>query len=261
MVAPTLNIHEYQFGDSGVKLNSSASLPFVDIQKIKGLDMPTIEVRDTDVDGVHGGEVYARFFSTRTIVLEGMAYAPVGTTDTYINNLISNFLPISYDESFYFRLAGPSQMYCLAKPVGFNCDIDLLRNTGSAKIQIQLKCADPRKYINNANQAVTSGTTYTAANAGNINSYPTFQLTGIWTALTLLNVTTGQSVVLANTGMAAGNVTVIDMQKRIVTINGIRRSGLITAADWWSIDPGGNQYRVTRTGAATITAITAQAWA
>ena len=68
-------------------------------------------------------------------------------------------------------------------------------------------------------------------------------------------------MVLANTGMAAGNVTVIDMQKRIVTINGIRRSGLITAADWWSIDPGGNQYRVTRTGAATITAITAQAWA
>ena len=61
MAAPVLNMYEYQFKDSGVLLNGGASLPFIDVLKVTGLDLPPIETGDIDYDSQDGGFVYARF--------------------------------------------------------------------------------------------------------------------------------------------------------------------------------------------------------
>ena len=63
MAAPTLQEYEYQYKDTGIKLNGSVAVPFVDITKVTGLGLATVSASTADVCGAPGGSVYCKFLS------------------------------------------------------------------------------------------------------------------------------------------------------------------------------------------------------
>lgn len=263
MAAPTLGDYEYQFKDTGVKLNSSVSATFVDITKITGLDMPQVDSITADFDGVHGGSVYSKFFGTRTFVLDGFIYAPAASADAYCDTLVTNFMPDDIDWPFYFKGAGISQRYILAKSLGLKYDIDSLRMMGKTAAQFILAAGDVRKYVNNADQVMVANTLYTPTNAGNMETYPVFTIIGAWSTITLFNSSASRTVALADTRIA-GDVTVVDFKTRSVTVNGVRKSSIVTTNQWWSIPAGGGQsvrYTVTGGPPTSVTMATKQGWA
>lgn len=266
MAAPTLQPYEYQFKDTGVKLNSNVALPFVDITQVAGLDLAPVDSIINDVDGVHGGVVYSRFTGARTIVLDGDVYATPDDADTICDSLIGNFIPDDTDYPFYYRgayaNAAISQRYILAKALGVKFDLSRLRSYGRTPIQIQLASGDPRKYIDNADQTMTAGTSYNIVNGGNINSYPIITITGAFTVINLTNNTTARTVTLTTT-RSAGDVTVVDFKDKSVTINGIRNSSVVTTPNWWDIAANTTtSIKFTVTGTPTsVVAKTKQAWA
>lgn len=247
MAVPVLNTYEYQFMDTGVLLNGSTSVPFVDIQKVKGLDIPTIDPHVTDYDSQHGGFIQAAYVTTRTIVLDGIVYANTLTADVFADALTTNFMPRFSDAPFYFKGAGISQRYIMCKPIGFNCDLDNLRSYGASNVQFQLQAGDITKYTDNADLAMVNNNNYVVNNAGNLPTFPKITLTGGFSTASFVNVTTGQTVTIV-TNRIAGDVTVVDLKTRSVTINGIRNSGVVTTSGWWSLASGNTTIRVTTTG-------------
>lgn len=261
MVAPTLLDYEYQYKDTGVKLNSSVSLPFVDVLSITGLDMAPVNVAESDLDGVHGGVFFAKFAGTRTVVFDVDIYSTSATADTYCESLISNFAPDDVDYPLYFKSAGIARRYLMAKSLGVKYNIDRLRAYGKTKGQIILGCSDPRKYSDNADVVMTAGTNYNVTNAGNINSFPTVTIVGAWTVINIINNTQVKTLTLTDT-RSAGDVTVIDFRNRNVTVNGIRKSSIVTANNWFDIPAGStNSLKFTVTGTPTsVTLATKNAW-
>lgn len=260
MAAPVLNAYEYQYMDSGVLWNGSASLPFIDITDVTGLDIPKIDPVVTNYDNQHGGYISAQYVGTRTIILDANLYADPNNADVIVEQLVTNFLPRTTDAPLYYRGSGIAQRYIMCKPIGFNYNLNNLRNYGVTKIQGQLQAGDPTKYIDNAVQVMTSGTNYNVTNSGNTITYPVFTIVGAFTALTLTNNTTG-AVVTITTTRVGGDTTIVDMRSKSVTINGVRNSAVATALGWWGISPGVTSYKATATGTPTsITATTASGW-
>jgi phage-related protein len=262
MAAPTLLDYEYQYKDSGIKLNSSVSASFVDITKITGLDMPTVDSVSDSFDGVHGGIFYSKFFNPRTIVLDCDIYAPVGSVDSYCDTLSANFMPDDTDAPFYFKGAGIAQRYILCKSLGIKYDIDRLRAFGKTVGQISLGAGDPRKYIDNADiTGMTAGYNYPGGNTGNMNTFPVITIVGAWTSISFINNNTAKTVTLTSTRVA-GDMTVVNFKTRSVTVNGVRNSSIVTTAGWWDLAPG-NLFRYTVAGGppTSVTASTNSAWA
>lgn len=263
MAAPTLGNYEYQLGDTGIKLNGTSTLPFFDIDKVAGLDMPKIEVKEDSLDAQHGGVVFGKYFQPRTIIIDGAIYADPTTVDSYIDSLISNYMPSESDTPFYFKHPGVTQRYVLCRPVGFNYDIERLRAYGKCSAQLQLKAGDPRKYVDNADQVMTVGSNYTPTNTGNMETYPIFVITGAWSTITFTNNTAAKSVVLTDTRVA-GDITVINFKDRSVIVNGSRKSSIVSTGNWWNIPSNNTQtvkYTVTGGPPTSVVMSTKQGWA
>lgn len=249
MAAPALGIYEYQYTDDGIRLNGNSALPFIDIHKVQGLDMPTINAIESDYDSRHGGYVYARFSNSRTIVLDGTVYANANTIDTTIEALLANFHLRDEDEPFYYRGAGPAQRYIMCKPVGVNFDVDRLRSIGSCPIQFQLKAGDPLKYVDKSPLSVVSGTSYTLTNNGTAETFPVFEMEGGFTNMSIINNSTGETVTLTRATDNDDEI-VIDFKKRSCYINDINCSRYLTSLGWWSLEPGvATSFRIVGTGA------------
>lgn len=241
MAAPVLLDYEYQYKEGGVKLNGAAALPFVDIENVTGLDMAPISASIHEIDGRHGGSVSARYFSARTIIFEGSAYAAANQVGAFMNQLTSNFIPDDTDYPLYVKDSGVAQYYINCKCTDFKYDMSVLRRTGVSPIQLQFTASDPLKYIDNAMQLMTNNVNYTPTNTGNMLTYPIFIVYGSWTSLSFTNNTAARTVTLTNSGMAAGDVTIVDFRTRNVIINNTRRGGLVTVRNWWGIPVNNTQ--------------------
>lgn len=262
MVAPALSDYQYQFKDTGLLLNGNTALPFFDVEKVTGLDLPDTDPNIDDSDGQHGGTVYVNYVKPRTVVVEGTLYASPATIESTVDSCIGNFIPDNTLAPFYFKHPGVSQRYVNAKAIAFKSDIDALRRIGTGAFQIQLVAADPRKYVDNADITMVAGTNYTPANAGNTNSYPIFTVTGAMTSVTFTNNSQGRSVVVTSTRVA-GDITEVDFMTRSVKINGVQNSAVVTTANWWDIPAGGGQsikYTVTGGPPTSVKVKTKQAW-
>lgn len=262
MAAPVLNDYEYMFKDNGLLLNGAAILPFIDIEEITGLDAPQAQVVEETVDGQHGGEVYVKYYEPRTIIIDGIVYADPSTIDAFLDTLNTNFMISDTEMPFYFKGAGIAQRYIMCKSIGLHYSLSRLRSFGSSPIQIQLKAGDVRKYIDNPNQTMVANTNYTPANTGNMETYPIFTITGAWSTITLTNNTQARSVVLTDTRVA-GDITVVNFKDKSVTVNGVRKSSIVTTGNWWNIPSGGGQtvkYTVTGGPPTSVVMATKQGW-
>ena len=252
MAIPVLGDYEYQFREDGIKLNSSAVLPFIDVISVTGLDMAEVDVSEVDIDGTHGGVVSAAFFKSRTIVIDCIIYADPYTVDATLDALQTNYLP-GPEAPFFFKGAGIGQRFLNCKSLGIKYNLDSLRRIGSCTAQIQLKAADPVKYVetkvnltNNANAFVV--------NAGNMATWPIFRVaSGEYTAITFTNTTYNKSLT-ATLPATTSTILDVDFNKKMIYVNGIRNSSILGngVVDWWAIQRGANQIKYTLTGAGTV---------
>ena len=262
MAFPTnMQPYEYQFKETGFRLNTTAAMPFIDIEEVTGLDMLTYESKIDTIDGRHGGSVSVKYMPARTVILDGFLYADAVAIDSVIHTLNANYAPNNVPDYFFFTESSGTMRWLWAKSLGIKVKQDRDRSRGVAAVQIQLAAEDPRKYVNNADQTMVAGTNYTPANPGTIETYATFQITGAWSTINLINTTQNRTVTLTN-ATPAGAITIVDMRTREVYINGVLKSSIVTTGQWWEIPVGGGQqvrYTVSG-GTPSVVLKTRQGW-
>lgn len=252
MAAPTLNTYTYQYKDDGIVLNSDAAVPFVDVTKVQGLDMPDVNEDSDDYDGRHGGYGYARYTTLRTIIITGTVYVDVDVVDAFLDQLTTNFMLDDEEYPFYFKGAGINQRYIMCKSLGVKFDVDRLRSIGSSSIQFQLLAGDVEKIEDNDDVTISSGSAGAITNEGNVPTYPIFELSGAASLITMVKESTGETVTFEYVTDVDDSV-IVDFETRSCYLNGERDSTLLTSLGWWSCDPGTTGFRVSSNGANIMT--------
>ena len=267
MTAPTLNDYEFQYKDSGVLLNEdTASVPFWDVLKIGGLfDYPELDAKELDMDGKHGSSMYAKYFKSRIVVIEGNLYASVSDFDTTVKAMRTANLPDDTNYPLYFKTPGQSQLYVLAKSIAFKCDADTGRRIGIGAFQIQLACEDPRHYLDSSDVNWTTATNFSLTNNGNTPVAPTISITASSTTtanITVQDVTDGGQIDFS-VAVTSGQVMVIDMENKLITLDGTLTPTAITitgATDWPSVAAGATETWKVTSNIGNGTATDKSAW-
>ena len=98
----------------------------------------------------------------------------------------------------------------------------------------------------------------TVDNDGDDDAFPVWTITGPATAISLTNVTTGESLVLAHT-ITVGDTVVIDTRERQQTalLNGVTNlwGDITDASTMWALQPGTNDLTLTVTGSTSNTRV------
>lgn len=267
MADPVLADYEYQFKETGLKLNSGSTLPFWDVKRVSGLGMAEFDSHIDELDGMHGGQVFAKFAKARTIVVEGVLYANPSTIEVTIDAAIANYTPDDVNYAFYYKHPGVNQRLVYAKSLGLFCDTDELRRIGAAPFQIQLAAENPVKLqVQNLGPVAGFTTIGTYNNNGNTATFPIFTITGAWSNIKVANTGTneGNRLIWPSGGAVAGDVTVVNHRTRTIFHNGINKTGIISADTWYDLDPGMSANLIIETQAGNVgtpTSTTAQAFA
>lgn len=147
--------YEFQLGNSGVRLNGpDIAMPYVDINKVSGLDSAPYRETIRDHEGMDGGFIDAEFEKGREIVLEGTAFCAINNVEPYLDNIKANFAPTSAPIPFYFKSTGVAERVVFVKPRGVRFDWDTARRLGMTPIQFLMYAEDPRIYDNALNNIV-----------------------------------------------------------------------------------------------------------
>jgi hypothetical protein len=286
-MAPTLNDYEYMLDDDGVLLNAesagvTAVLPWIDVNKISGLDSPEFRTAQRDHEGVDGGYIDSEFMSMRTVVLEGTIYADPADADTLCDALRYNYRPTSETRPFYFKHPNKPPRVVFGKAQGARYDVEQLRRWGSTAVQLTIVCPTP--YIYDADEIVGIGDlggqdtghgfnhgfdygfggnnnydgSVAVFNAGNHVAYPTVIINGPISQPALIESSTGKRVAF-DVSLSNVDWLEVDFRRHRVTLNGVfsKRSSLLTGPrSWWSIPPGTSSIKLTGTqGSGTGSAI------
>lgn len=95
--------------------------------------------------------------------------------------------------------------------------------TGDFLKQFEFTLASPYPYAIDLTQTTTAfaaSATHTITNNGNATVYPVIQVDGAFSAATIANTTTGQSIVFAAAGVAGGHYAEIDCFRKTVFLDG-----------------------------------------
>lgn len=253
----------FKLGDTGVVLNTdSASVPFVDIVEVVGLDSAPYRVTERDHEGTDGGFMDAEFERGRPITLSGTAYTTTGTAEAYLDSLKANYAPSTALVPFYYKAPGIDERVLFVKPLGCRYDWEQMRRTGCTRVQFRMYAEDPRLYASTLTTANipfavgsslgfgfnlgfnfgfggSSGTDGAIVN--NLGNRPTpveFTINGPCDTPSIRDETYGHALTFAIT-LAAGESLVVNTQYKTVLLNGTtsRRSTLISP-DWFFLQPG-----------------------
>src|SRR5215831_1073677 len=141
-----LNDYEFQLNDSGVRLNTTSAVPFVDISKVSGLDNAPYRETIRDHEGADGSFIDAEFEKGRDVILEGVVYGNTANVEGYLDTLKSNFAPVTSPIPFYFKPGTVGERLIFVKPRGARYDWDAARRIGTTPIQFLMYAEDPRLY-------------------------------------------------------------------------------------------------------------------
>lgn len=249
--------------NSGVILNDDG-FPFVDIEKVSGLDNAPYRETTRDHEGADGGFMDAEFEKGRELILEGTVYGNVSTVETYLDSLKSNYAPVTTPIPFVFKAPGTVERLLFVKPRGCRYSWEAARRIGATPIQFLMFAEDPRIYASSISSVVTSfggdaglgfafsfafninfggGATPGGTNVTNDGNRPTpveFIITGPVTSPVITNTTSGH-VMAFNITLATGETLTINTRDRTVYLNGnVNRRNLMTNADWFMLEPGVN---------------------
>lgn len=287
MTSPVLSDFTLQFGVSGVLLNNNPGNfadPYFDIEKITGFDSAPFRSSTKALDGRDGGIVEAEFLNVRTIVITGTVYGQSNPIGPYLDLMKANYAPSKTDTPLFIKEPGNPQRQIFCKSIGFKYDWDQMYRTNCAAFQITLIAADPVMYSSNQRQAIGTnssgaflgfgfnlafnfgfGGSYTPSslvvlNMGNKEVGGTITITGSGTNVKILNSNTG--LTLATTvSVGTGDVMVIDLSYRRVTLNGVSRRGSVTSENWFKFYPGQTVLQLqTDSGTVNATVLNYDGW-
>lgn len=271
-----LQDYTFKFKDTGLVINTdSMAMPFIDVHKVAGLDMPDFRINERTREGMDGGSLDIDFAQMRTIVIDGTVYHEANNMQVYLESLKVNFAPSNVSYPFYFYAPGLGQRMVMCKSLGVKYDWDLALRTGRSPIQFQLKAEDPTIYIGEPvtystalSSIATTGRGFNkgypygygasvvvgnGVNARNEGGKPVGALIRFYNVISpsVTSDTTGDVIAL-NVTVGAGEFYQLDLRNRTVTINGEtnRRNLMANRSRWFLLQPGDNMLRFT--GAAGV---------
>jgi len=259
-----LNEYTFQLDAAGVTLNTDATLPFVDIERVSGLDSAPYRETLRDHEGTDGGFLDAEFEKGRDVILEGIVYADSGTIESYLDSLKENYAPVQTPIPFYLKAPGVDERVVFVKPRGVRYDWATARRLGITNAQFLMYAEDPRIYdsnllnsvinyggssglglafnvgfnVNFGGGATPAGTTLT--NSGNRPTPIIFLITGPIVNPVITNSTSGHSLGFT-IELLTGETLTVDTLNRTVYLNtSLNRRNTLTNPDWFFLDPGAN---------------------
>lgn len=251
---------------NGFLMNDASTGVWID-EDLTGLELPPLRTTTGSYAGRDGGFVGPQFYDPRAISIVGMAFAQ---SSSGLETTRRSFQAALQGKTITLQVttnAGNAYViYC--NLVSFSMPIK--RSNLSAPFKLDLVAADPTIYDNATGTALTAsvaryapgGYTYpvvypvtyaagagdvTVTNAGTTAVYPVVTITvgSACTNPTITNNTINRSVGLTLV-CNPGDVIVIDMSQRTVTLNGGNVYSLLTSTSaFWYLQPGGNAIRLT----------------
>lgn len=258
----------YKLGDAGVVLNpNSTMLPFVDIDKVNGLDSAPYRTTERDHEGTDGGFMDAEYEKGRSIILDGTLYADANAVEPYLDVLKANYAPSRTLIPFYFKKPGVTERFIKVKPLGCRYDVEQIRRVGQTSIQFTMFAEDPRIYSSfqktqmiyqepiifggrsyNKSYSYSYGVAVDPSGAnilveGNRPSPGIFTIYGPSSYPIIINETLGKDLEF-DIVVGVGETLVIDSYYHTVRLNGTenRRASLMEP-NWFSLMPGNNYIR------------------
>jgi len=272
--------------NSGVVLNDdSVGIPFVDVDRVVGLDSAPYRETIRDHEGTDGGFIDAEFETGRDLSIEGTAYASVTTSETYFDSLKGNYAPVTSPIPLVLKAPGVAERVIFVKPRGVKYDWDTARRIGASPVQFLMYAEDPRIYDNLLNNIVipfggsaTTGYAFSYGfnlsfgatvppngqfiiNSGNRPTPALLTITGPVVDPRITNDTDGKVLPFSIT-LLGGDTLVIDLAARTVVLNGTtnRRSSMLSS-DWFLFRAGSTFIRFGgASGSGTLTVSYRNAW-
>jgi hypothetical protein len=257
----TLSDFTFQL-DSGPILNDdSASVPFVDIDKVVGLDSAPYRETIRDHEGTDGGFIDAEFERGRDVILEGMIYLDSNNDETYLDELKANFAPRTAPVSLVLKPPGVDERVIFVKPRGVRYDWESVRRVGMTPAQFLMYAEDPRIYDNSLLSTLipfgglaTTGFGFSfgfdlsfgvtvppaganVVNAGNRPMPAVMTVAGPVVNPRIINQTDSRTLEF-EVDVPAASSLVIDLVNRTVVLDGTNARGFLTTAEWWLFNPG-----------------------
>lgn len=251
--------------DNGAILNDDAvpGQPFIDIDKVSGLDNAPFRESKRDHEGVDGGFIDAEFETGRDITLSGTVYSNGTPLEPFLDTLKANYAPVSDPVPFYLFDDDTGERVIFVKSRGCRYDWELSRRIGLTPIQFLLYAEDPRIYENFVQTIPFAiGATFTTGmsfnlvfnlsfggssttldgqfvtNAGNRPAPAIVTFTGPLDTPVLINDTSGD-VLQFNIILDVGDTLVVDLANHTVKLNGnTNRRNTLVAPNWFLLPVG-----------------------
>jgi len=264
------------------------------ITQLGGFGLPGMRTNDTSRVVADGARVGPDFLTGRdvngVVTLKDDPYPGGDDLAAAADALVGVFAPrrTGLGTLRYWRRGDDAPRRIGVRPRRLDLALDgyWWRNGLAIGVPFSLFAPDPRWYADGQSSlsmvlpTAASGRTYdrtypmaygggtsgveTAANVGNVETFPTWTITGPVVNPRLENVTTGETLEMAIT-LAVGETLEVDMQERTVLLGGTasRYSTIVGAPDFWALAPGGNSVRFAADAydaAASATIVWRSAW-
>lgn len=271
------SLAQYAFWFNGYTFGNGT---FHSIQSVDGLTaLPTIRNQDDDSgysDGMFTGD---DFMNSRTINIHVLTVSGGGFSAQYnFNQLRRALMPqVSGTQPLQFQLSPENGLQRVnARVRGHLTTVDADYSYGYVLSNFTFFCADPYIYDNVLQTSIIavsaiSGRTYnrtyprsygggssffytTVTNNGDWPTDPVITINGPIVNPTVGNFTTGQSITINGT-FVTGDVIVIDLNSKLITVNGTSARNLIAGnSKWFNAPAGTSQFYLT--GSGTVVGVT-----
>jgi hypothetical protein len=232
------------------------------ITGLLGSPQPRADVRDRP--RYYGVTDRSRWYTGRIVDLTGRVY---GDDQLQLQNNLDQLrqaLRVDTEHVLQFRRIGFTEDEQVAFRIQSALEVSPPPWTRSLRWSATLLCSDPRIFSSALHVASydptvgaagaglvfplvfpldfgagAGGTLLTVANAGTIETPPLLQVTGPVTGFAIDNQTTIETIEGTDHELLTGEVMVIDVVERLVTINGEERAEVISAEDtvWFELPP------------------------
>lgn len=235
--------------------------------KIEGLEKPDVRTSSSNYSGRDGGRVNAQYYSPRLITITGFITSDSCDAHESAREALDAALPIRDDIDVVITTPGGSEFVTSASLLALDMPWG---NSKFSEYKIDLFCGDPNFYLGGigAESSITiqrfvggglvlpiilpavfaagSGVV-TAVNGSAVSVYPIITITGSAANPEITNVDTGEKVEV-NVTMSSGDVLVIDMKNRTITLNGGSVLSFRSSdSDWFALAPGNNRFMFSTT--------------
>ena len=255
--APSITAWQLQFNS----LTMGAGTQY-GISKLTGLgDLPNINVADVQRPRDVGEFIGLYYPSGRTFEVDfWMSTAGGSNIQTLLSTLTTALIPQTSTElPFWFKLPNLPVLAAMARPIKKVVPYDV--NYSAAQVATpacQFHATDPRLYSTPTTSTTTAGSTTVSAavsvvNAGNVDTRPTFTITGpIATGFTITASGATTGTLTYNNALASGDTLYIDTDLHIVqqTHSGVTTNtrGYLGSTPGWFTAPASGTTTVTLAG-------------